>query len=116
MTHEPGSRAALVERLREESRKNRGHNCYAWRARNLCNAAADEIERLSARAVMPDREAVARIIADRFIERGKARITGTPYASYDEMPGSYRNDFLADADALIAAGLIAQPDCERMKP
>jgi len=53
-----------------------------------------------------DREAVARVLADRFIERGKARVIDSAYSSYDEMPWSLRKDFLADADALIAAGLI----------
>ncbi len=48
-------------------------------------------------------ERVARALADRFIERGKARVTGASYSSYDDMPGSYCNDFLADARAAIAA-------------
>jgi len=49
------------------------------------------------------REQVARTLADRFIERGNARVTGAVHASWDDMPWSYRKDFFADADAVLAA-------------
>lgn len=48
-----------------------------------------------------DRVTIARALAERFIERGNARVTGSVHASWEAMPWSYRRDFLADADAVI---------------
>ncbi|MES3042717.1 Lar family restriction alleviation protein [Sphingomonas faeni] len=67
-------------------------------------AAADRI--LATVAAANDegvRERVAKALADRFIERGNARVTGSVHASWDDMPWSYRKDFLADADAALRA-------------
>jgi hypothetical protein len=36
----------IVERLRAEGCRNGGQGAYAWRARELCSEAADEINRL----------------------------------------------------------------------
>ena len=38
----------LIERLRTEHARNGGDGAYAWRSRELCGKAADEIERLTA--------------------------------------------------------------------
>ena len=38
----------LVERLRDEAGLNGGSGAYAWRARELCSKAADELTRLTA--------------------------------------------------------------------
>jgi hypothetical protein len=55
-----------------------------------------------------DRLKIARALGERFIARGNARVTGSGYKTYDEMPYSYTVDFLADAEAVLAA-LATQP-------
>ena len=60
------------------------------------------LTRLPARSYADeDRVTIARALAERFIERGNARVTGSVHASWQAMPWSYRRDFLADADAVI---------------
>ena len=49
------------------------------------------------------RKVVARSLAQRFIERGGKRVTGSPYASWDAMPNSYQREFYEDADAVLCA-------------
>jgi hypothetical protein len=48
-----------------------------------------------------ERLAIARALGERFIARGNARVTGSSYKSYDEMPYSYTVDFLVDAEAVL---------------
>lgn len=52
---------------------------------------------------LAERTIVARALAQRFIDRGSARVTGSPYSCWEEMPGSYKRDFYDDADAILAA-------------
>jgi hypothetical protein len=62
---------------------------------------------LYTRSVSLDREAVAQALLDRFIQRGKCRTIGGGSSFPDgtkvsSLPASYKDDFFADADAIIA--------------
>lgn len=48
-------------------------------------------------------ERVARALAQRYIDRCNARITGSDYQRVQDMPESYMKDFREDARAAIAA-------------
>ena len=47
--------------------------------------------------------AVTYALAERYIERGKARVTGSDYACVEDMPNSYMRDFRDDARAAVLA-------------
>lgn len=48
-------------------------------------------------------ERVARALAQRFIDRGNARLPGCAHSRWEDMPKSYTDDFYADARAAIEA-------------
>lgn len=58
------------------------------------------------------RDAIAQALLDRFIERGMARISGPtfpPGTKVQTLVRSYRDDFYADADAVLTSLNVAQP-------
>jgi hypothetical protein len=63
-----------------------------------------------------DREAIANALAMRFIERGRLRGCGDPWASMEDMPASYSDDFYEDADAVIAALFPRSPASVGLDP
>lgn len=68
-------------------------------------AAIAHGRRLAARPA-PAEDAVERVaeaLATRYIERCQARYPERTYKNWAEMPGSYRNDFITDARAALAA-------------
>lgn len=101
----------FIERVRS------GHFYTDYDAATESLGNADRALKALATPPAPTRERIAQALLDRFIERGKRRLGGSTFregTKINELVASYRDDFMADADAVIEV-LALLPDASAIR-